>query len=204
MVVNIGDQYVQASKDGPYRHIPLIAHVQLAVDSIRGMDYVGTIWWKKVTTTNTSGGGKIMGSYRVPRDGRILSNREALIHFKKRGYQLSPSEEILRSLSMITKEQRRKWFRDVWNDIPPERQLQHLAPFPIELAERIIRMRTIWGETVYDPFVGSGSTLAAAYKSGRYGIGAELGWGKGDEWKQVIAKRVYSVYKQEGKVQEGF
>lgn len=203
MVVNVGDQYVQAGESGPYRHVPLIAHVQLAIDSIRGIDYVGTIWWKKVTTTKTSGGGKIMGSNLLPRDGRILANREALVHFKKRGSRPTPTKEIAIK-SILTIEQRKKWFRDVWNDIPAEKQHQHLAAFPIKLAERIIRMRSLWGEAVYDPFVGSGSTLAAAYKTGRYGIGAELGWGEGDEWKQVIAKRVYSVHKKEGSVKDGF
>lgn len=74
----------------------------------------------------------------------------------------------------MSKEDRSRWFRGVWDDLPPIRQTSHVAMFPPELPRRLILMYSFWGETVLDPFAGSGTTLAAAEQEGRNSVGYEL------------------------------
>ena len=76
--------------------------------------------------------------------------------------------------SRLTKEQRSRWFRGIWDDIHPVQRGEHEAAFPVELPRRLIRMYTFWGETVLDPFLGSGTTAQAAADEGRNSIGYEV------------------------------
>lgn len=79
-----------------------------------------------------------------------------------------------RVMSVIAEENHRKWFRLVWDDLPGASTRKHPAPFPVELAERLIRMFSFAGDTVLDPFVGTGTTMIAAARSGRNSIGIEV------------------------------
>jgi site-specific DNA-methyltransferase (adenine-specific) len=74
---------------------------------------------------------------------------------------------------MISKEEYGEWFRQFWN-LGGASTKVHPAPFPLELAYRLVRMFSFWGDTVLDPFCGSGTTMAAAMKCGRNSIGIEL------------------------------
>src|ERR1700739_1520362 len=76
---------------------------------------------------------------------------------------------------MLTKEEMQSWFVSFWTDIKgSSTRAGHPAPFPIELAERIIRMFSFAGDTVLDPFVGTGSTSIAAVNCGRNSVGNEI------------------------------
>lgn len=170
IAINIGDQFLRATKDTPYQVLPIHS------DTIQCLGqetiHLGSIIWRKITTTKTSGGGSWMGSIYYPRDGYVTFEHEYILLFKKPGKAQRPNPES-KELSRLTKEQRSEWFRGIWN-IPPVRQEGHVAMFPVELPERLIRMFTFHGETVLDPFVGSGTTMEAAEKSGRHSIGIDL------------------------------
>jgi site-specific DNA-methyltransferase (adenine-specific) len=169
--VNIGDQYLRASEHGRYRVQPIPADI-IRIGRDIGFDFMGNIIWEKISTTRTTGGGCWMGSVYHPRDGHITYEHEYIILFRKAGKPPRPSAEQ-KAKSRLTKEQRSEWFRGVWR-IKPDRQDEHAAMFPVELPRRLIRMYSFYGETVLDPFLGSGTTSLAAEQEGRNSVGYEL------------------------------
>lgn len=169
--VNIGDQYLRAADHGRYRVQPIPAALTMRAMAL-GFDFMGAILWKKISSTRTSGGGAWMGSIYYPRDGQITYEHEYVLLFRKQGKGPRPSPED-KEKSRLTKEERQGWFRGVW-EIPPIRQAGHIAMFPVELPRRLIKMYTFHGETVLDPFMGSGSTAAAAQEMGRHSVGYEM------------------------------
>lgn len=201
MVINIGDQFVSATDDKPFHILPLSSAVLTSVMLGMELNYIGTVRWKKVSTTKNSGGGSIMGSVDIPRDAHFLKNYEDIHFLKKPGEAPKPTAEQ-KEKSRFSMNERKAWVKSDWDDIPPaKKSIGHQAPFPIALAERVIKLRSLYGETVYDPFMGTGSTVAAAYKLGRYGIGTELGWR--DDWEEIVKKRIDSVHKHATTVEDG-
>jgi DNA modification methylase len=97
-----------------------------------------------------------------------------VILFRKQGKPPGPPSPEAKEASRLTKEQRSAWFRGVWDDIFPTRQEAHQAMFPVELPRRLIRMYSFAGETVLDPFLGSGTTALAAAETGRNSVGYEI------------------------------
>ncbi len=172
MAVNIGDQYLRATEHGRYRVQPIPADISVLAREI-DFDFMGNIIWRKVSTTNTTGGGDWMGSTYHPKDGHITYEHEYILVLRKRGKWPRPSADA-KEKSRLTKEQRSRWFRGVWDDIHPERQDEHVAVFPVELPRRLIKMYSFYGETVLDPFMGSGTTARAAALEGRNSIGYEI------------------------------
>lgn len=169
--INIGDQYLRAAEHGRYRVQPIPADIiRMGLDL--GFDFMGNIIWEKISTTNTTGGGQWMGSTYYPRDGHITYEHEYIILLRKRGDWPRATPEQ-KEQSRLTKEQRSEWFRGIWH-IPPERQNSHIAMFPVELPRRLIKMYSFYGETVLDPFLGSGTTCLAAEMEGRNSIGYEI------------------------------
>ncbi len=183
LAVNIGDQYLRASEYGCYRVKPIPADTIKICQKI-GFDFMGNIIWNKVSTTNTTGGGTWMGSTYFPKDGHITYEHEYILIFRKRGDWEAPSSEA-REKSKLTKKQRSKWFRGHWR-ISPDRQNDHIAKFPKELPHRLIKMYSFHGETVLDPFLGSGTTSLAAKKNGRNSIGIELN----PDFFRIIQKKI--------------
>lgn len=173
MAVNIGDQFLRATEHGRYRVQPLAADV-INIGRCLGLDYMGTIIWRKITTTVTTGGGVWMGSTYYPRDGHVTYEHEYIVLLRKPGRPPGPPSPEAKELSRLTKEQRSAWFRGIWDDLPPARQEPHQAMFPVGLPSRLIRMYTFWGETVLDPFLGAGTTCIAAALEGRNSIGYEI------------------------------
>lgn len=171
LCVNIGDQFARAASYGRYKVIPIRTEIIKFCEAI-GFDYMGAIIWQKKTTTNTSGGGSLMGSYPNPRNGVISIDYEFILLFKKQGRPKKVDRDTKASSSM-TKEEWKKYFSGHWN-FGGTRQKDHIAMFPEELPHRLIKMFSFVGETVFDPFLGSGTTSLAANKIGRNSIGYEI------------------------------
>ncbi|TGK68395.1 site-specific DNA-methyltransferase [Leptospira wolffii] len=188
LVVNVGDQFIRASENnGVYEILPIHSDITRTCQEM-GFTFLGNIIWRKITTTKTTGGGAWMGSIYFPRDGYITYEHEYILIFKKKGKspKVTPEQKLE---SKLPKEFRSKWFRGIWDDIQGERQAEHKAMFPLELPERIIRMFTYAGETVLDPFMGSGTTAQAAFLHKRNSIGIELN----ERYAQLGQKRVENM-----------
>jgi len=171
LCVNIGDQFARSIIYGRYKVIPLHAEIISQCEDI-GFDYMGSIIWQKKTTMNTTGGATIMGSYPYPPNGIIEIDYEFILIFKKPGNGNSIPSEIKKE-SIITKEEWKSYFTGHWN-FGGTKQIGHEAMFPEELPLRLIKMFTFVGETVLDPFLGSGTTMKAAYMLRRNAIGYEI------------------------------
>lgn len=171
LCINIGDQFARSVYYGRYKVIPIRTEIIRFCESL-GMDYMGAIIWQKTTTTNTSGGGAIMGSFPYPRNGILKMDYEFILIFKKLGTPPKVTAEQ-KAKSVITKDEWNEYFSSHWcfNGV---KQHGHIAMFPEELPKRLIKMFSFEGETVLDPFAGSGTTSLAAMKLGRNSIGYEI------------------------------
>lgn len=171
LCINIGDQFARSVYYGRYKVIPIRTEIIRFCETL-GMDYMGAVIWQKTTTMNTSGGGAIMGSFPYPRNGILKMDYEFILIFKKLGNPPKPSPEQKRD-SALTKEEWKQYFSSHWN-FNGVKQSGHIAMFPEELPKRLIKMFSFVGETVLDPFVGSGTTSLAAKHLGRNSIGYEI------------------------------
>ena len=172
--VNIGDQFTRSTVYGRYKVIPLHAEVVAQCEYI-GFDYMGSIIWQKKTTMSTTGGANIMGSYPYPPNGMIEIDYEHILIFKKLGKSRKVPKEI-KEKSKLSKEEWKEYFYGHWY-FRGARQAEHQAMFPEELPKRLIKMYTFVGDTVLDPFLGSGTTAKVALNLNRNIIGYEINKG---------------------------
>lgn len=171
LCINIGDQFARSVYYGRYKVIPIRTEIIRCCEAL-GMDYMGAIIWQKQTTMNTTGGGAIMGSFPYPRNGILKIDYEFILLFKKQGKAPKPSQEQ-KAASEMTKEEWNAFFASHWN-FGGSKQDGHIAVFPEELPHRLIKMFSFVGETVFDPFMGSGTTALAARNLQRNSIGYEI------------------------------
>ena len=171
LCINVGDQFARSVYYGRYKVIPIRTEIIRFCESI-GMDYMGAIIWQKTTTMNTSGGGAVMGSFPYPRNGILKMDYEFILLFKKLGNAPKPTPQQ-KAASEMTKEEWNQYFSSHWN-FNGVKQMGHIAMFPEELPKRLIKMFSFAGETVFDPFAGSGTTSLAAMHLGRNSIGYEI------------------------------
>jgi len=171
LCVNIGDQFARSVYYGRYKVIPIRTEIIKFCETV-GFDYMGAVIWQKVTTTHTTGGANVMGSYPFPRNGILKLDYEFILIFKKYGGAPKVSREI-KEQSKMTGEEWNQYFTGHWN-FPGEKQDKHLAMFPLELPLRLIKMFSFVGDTVLDPFLGSGTTTLAARNLARNSVGYEI------------------------------
>ena len=185
LCINIGDQFARSVYYGRYKVIPIRTEI-IRFCEMLGMDYMGAVIWQKQTTMNTTGGGAVMGSFPYPRNGILKIDYEFILIFKKQGKAPVPTVEQ-KKLSEMTKEEWNTYFASHWN-FGGAKQDGHIAVFPEELPHRLIKMFSFAGETVFDPFMGSGTTALAARNLQRNSIGYEIN----PDFKQYYEQKVVS------------
>lgn len=171
LCINIGDQFARAAYYGRYKVVPIHTEIIRFCETI-GFDYMGSIVWQKPTSQHTSGGGKVMGSFPYPRGGIVKIDYEHILLFKKLGKAAPVSRETM-DRSKLSLDEWNMYFCSHWT-FEGARQDKRIAVFPEELPKRLIRMFSFAGDTVLDPFMGSGTTALAASKWGRNSIGYEI------------------------------
>lgn len=171
LCINIGDQFARSVYYGRYKVIPIRTEIIRFCETI-GLDYMGAVIWQKQTSMHTTGGGVVMGSFPYPRNGILKIDYEFILLFKKQGKAPVPTKEQ-KALSEISKEDWNKYFSSHWT-FAGAKQDGHIAVFPEELPSRLIKMFSFVGETVFDPFMGSGTTALAARNLNRNSIGYEI------------------------------
>lgn len=183
LCINIGDQFARSVYYGRYKVVPIRTEIIRFCETLK-MDYMGAIIWQKATTMNTSGGGVIMGSFPYPRNGILKIDYEFILIFKKLGNPPKPTLEQKEN-SIMTKEEWNQYFSSHWN-FSGVKQSEHIAMFPEELPKRLIKMFSFSGETIFDPFLGSGTTTLAAKNLGRNSIGYEIN----KEFESIIKEKL--------------
>lgn len=171
LCVNIGDQYTDVETYGRHYAIPIHADIIKGCQQV-GFDYMGAFIWDKRKTLRSSGGGIFLGSYPYPREFLPSYEYEYILIFKKGGKGKMPSDEIKKA-SKLKKVEWKELFDARWR-FTGEHKKFHSSAFPEELPKRLIRCFSFWGETILDPFMGSGTTPYVAAMWGRKSIGIEL------------------------------
>jgi DNA modification methylase len=174
LICVVGDVCLSRKKNkGRHTVTPLHASIQEHCRHI-GFDNLAPIIWHKISNANyeTNTKSNFLGKPYEP-NSIIKNDIEFILMERKPGGYRQPSKEA-RLLSVISETNHKKWFNQIWTDIPGTSTKYHPAPFPIKLAERLIRMFSFVGDTILDPFLGTGTTSIAAANWGRHSIGVEV------------------------------
>lgn len=175
LVCVVGDVCLSRKQNnGRHTVVPLHASIQEACKDI-GYDNLQSIIWHKIANANYEAKGNGAGFLGKPYEPNavIKNDIEFILLLRKSGaYRKVSSEQRL--LSVISKDNYQIWFRSIWGDITGASTRNHPAPFPEALAVRLIRMFSFVGDTVLDPFWGTGTTTIAAAKYGRNSVGIEI------------------------------
>ena len=189
LVCVVGDVCLsRRGQTGRHMVVPLHASIQEHCRSL-GFDNLAPIIWYKIANAAYEvdrGGGGFLGKPYEP-NAVIKNDIEFILMQRKPGGYRRPSVSA-RILSLLSREYFQTCFRQVWTDIAGASTSGHPAPFPVELAERLIRMFSFAGDTVLDPFTGTGSTQVAAAATGRNSLGIEVD----PEYMQMALARLRS------------
>lgn len=172
LVCVVGDVCLSRRRNGRHMVMPLHADIVVRCRKL-GFDNLSPIFWYKISNAQyeVENGSSFLGKPYEP-NAIIKNDVEFILMLRKPGGYRQPTEEQ-RDASRLTKEEHHDWFQQVWT-VPGESTRQHPAPYPLELAYRLVRMFSFTGDTVLDPFMGTGTTLLAAARCGRNGIGVEI------------------------------
>lgn len=174
LVCVVGDVCL-ARRRNSGRHMVVPLHADISVRCRRiGFDYLTPILWHKIANASyeVENGSSFLGKPYEP-NAIIKNDTEYVLMLRKPGGYRQPTDEQRRR-SRLSKEEFAKWFRSMWTDLPGASTRDHPAPFPVELAHRVVRMFSFVGDTVLDPFLGTGSTVIGAIRGERNSIGNEI------------------------------
>jgi site-specific DNA-methyltransferase (adenine-specific) len=171
----VGDVCVSRKRGGRHYVMPLHADIQVRARKL-GLDVLTPVLWHKIANGTNEASGNGAGFYGKPyQPGAVIKNDIEYILFLRKGGEYRTVTQRQKELSMLTKDELQGWFRPIWMDVKgASTRNGHPAPYPPELAERLIRMFSFAGDTVLDPFLGTGSTSIAALRAGRNSVGNEI------------------------------
>ena len=171
MVIVVGDVNMSRKVFGRHVVFPLHASIQERCRAIGFDNLAPIIWYKIANAQYEMGGGGFYGKPYEP-NGVVKNDIEYIMFQRKPGGYRSP-DPAMRLLSIIPAAKHADWFQQVWK-LGGASTRNHPAPFPLALADRLVRMFSFVGDTVFDPFLGTGTTSAAAAGAGRNSIGSEV------------------------------
>ncbi|MDZ4781033.1 MAG: site-specific DNA-methyltransferase [Planctomycetia bacterium] len=175
LICVVGDVCLSRRQNGG-RHtvVPLHASIQERCRAI-GFDNLAPIIWYKIANAQLEAdgnGSSFLGKPYEP-NSVIKNDIEFILMQRKPGGYRTP-RLAARILSLISEPNHRTWFQQIWQGVTGASTRNHPAPYPMELASRLIRMFSFVGDTVFDPFMGTGTTSLAAALCGRNSIGCEV------------------------------
>ena len=173
LVCVVGDVCLARRRHGRHMVMPMHADIIVRARKI-GFDNLSPIFWYKIANASyeVENGSSFLGKPYEP-NAIIKNDIEYLLMLRKPGAYRRPTQDQ-RCSSRLTKQEQGEWFRAIWEGITGASTRQHPAPYPVELAYRLIRMFSFTGDTVLDPFAGSGTTTLAAMQANRNSICNEL------------------------------
>ena len=175
LICVVGDVCLSRRKnDGRHTVVPLHASIQEHCRRI-GYDNLAPIIWHKIANAAFEASGNGAGFLGKPYEPNavIKNDIEFILMERKPGGYRKPTVAT-RVLSVISDENHKQWFRSIWSGVTGASTRDHPAPYPEELAERLVRMFSFVGDTVLDPFMGTGTTTVSAARWGRNSIGVEV------------------------------
>jgi site-specific DNA-methyltransferase (adenine-specific) len=187
LVCVVGDVCVSRREYGRHLVFPLHSDICVMCRKI-GFDNLNPIIWHKISNASyeVSNGSKFLGKPYEP-NAIIKNDIEFILMQRKPGAYRKPTEEQ-RKASKIKKQDFDEWFQQIWR-IHGASTREHPAPFPLELATRLIRMFSFVGDTVLDPFCGTGTTMAASLQNHRNSIGIEID----DAYCRMISRELHKL-----------
>ncbi|HUA82847.1 MAG TPA: site-specific DNA-methyltransferase [Bryobacteraceae bacterium] len=174
LICVVGDVCLSRRKNnGRHTVVPLHASIQERCRKI-GFDNLAPIIWHKIANAvyEVENGSGFLGKPYEP-NSVIKNDIEFILMQRKPGGYRAPDLPT-RILSLISSENHKQWFQQIWTGLTGASTRSHPAPYPLELAERLIRMFSFVGDTVLDPFLGTGTTSIASAAVGRNSIGFEI------------------------------
>ncbi len=189
MIVVVGDVMLSRRNNGIHKVVPLHADIQVRCEKI-GFDNLAPIFWHKISNAKFEVGGnsKFLGKPYEP-NGVIKHDVEYILMLRKSGGYRSPDLEQ-RRLSIISEREFNEWYQQIWTITGASTKNGHPAPYPEKLMNRLIRMFSFVGDTILDPFLGSGTTMLVAAKIGRNSIGVEID----DAYAEMAKKRIENEF----------
>lgn len=185
LVCVVGDVCLSRKEYGRHVVVPLHADICVICRKL-GFDNLNPIIWHKISNAvfeaNTTS--KFLGKPYEP-NAIVKNDIEFILMQRKPGGYRQPTEEQ-RRLSVIPKAEFNEWFRQIWT-VTGASTKEHPAPYPFEIATRLVRMFSFHSDTVLDPFCGSGTTMLAAMKWNRNSIGIEIDPG----YCRLAARRIH-------------
>lgn len=172
LIVIVGDVLLSRRKFGRHKVVPLHADIQVNCEKL-GFDNLAPIFWHKISNAafEVKGNSKFLGKPYEP-NGIIKHDMEYILMLRKPGGYRSPTKNQ-RKLSIISEKNFNLWFQQIWNLTGISSKF-HPAPYPKEMTDRLVRMFSFVGDTVLDPFVGSGTTVLSCCDYGRNTIGLDI------------------------------
>jgi DNA modification methylase len=175
LVCVVGDVCLSRKRNkGEHTVVPLHSSIQESCRKI-GFSNLSPIIWHKISNAKFEAAGNFGSFLGKPYEPNsvIKNDIEFILMLRKPGGYRSVSL-VTRILSVISDVNHKKWFKQIWGGVTGASTRNHPAPYPLDLADRLVRMFSFVGDTVLDPFMGTGTTTIAAAKAGRNSISFEV------------------------------